>query len=49
MNYVSNEFQEKQQHGLMATMFGDSRKKGLDTVNSTASKFLVKDTIATST
>ena len=30
MNYVSNEFQEKQQRGLMATMFGDSNFKGLD-------------------
>ena len=30
MNYVSNKFQEKQQSGLMAAMFGDSRFKGLD-------------------
>ena len=30
MNWVNNEFQEKQQGGLMAAMFGDSRFKGLD-------------------
>ena len=33
MNWVSNGFQEKQQGGLMAAMFGDSRFKGLDITN----------------
>ena len=32
MNWVNNEFQEKQQGGLMAAMFGDSRFKGLDKI-----------------
>ena len=38
MNWVSNEFQEKQQGGLMAAMFGDSRFKGLDRVTNPSSK-----------
>lgn len=33
MNWISNEFQEKQQGGLMAAMFGDSRFKGLDMID----------------
>ena len=30
MNYKTIVSQETEQRGLMATMFGDSRKKGLD-------------------
>lgn len=32
MNYANSELQEKQQNGLLAAMFGDSRFKGLDSV-----------------
>ena len=30
MNYINSEVQEKQQNGLLAAMFGNSRNKGLD-------------------
>lgn len=33
MNYANSEVQEKQQNGLLAAMFGDSRFKGLDKVH----------------